>query len=393
MRISSVTALPVRLHMPTAPYASADAGSKYHWGKRDRLTPKRPTPMLEYVLVRIETDDGAVGWGEAQVDIGFFGHTLEDVHSAVDDYLGPQLLGVDAFDRERLLTRIDFRGHSTAKAGIDVALHDLAARASGVSLAQLLGGTSGGRITVVLEIAGGPADAMAAECRRFVDLGVAAFKAKIGGDPDADADRLCAIREAVGPEVLLRADANQGYQVKEALRFCRLVERRDLRLDLLEQPVVEHDLDGMALLRAAVETPICADESVYSPADALRVVRRGAADVINVKIGKAGGLIAARKIAAIAEAAGVRCVFGTAFGTGIEIATKLHLAAATPHAERAVEFTELALHDTLLSEPDASLFAFPLEASGLLVPAGPGLGVALDAQTLQRVRVAGTVVA
>jgi L-Ala-D/L-Glu epimerase len=393
MKIASVTAIPVRFDLPKAPYASSDAGSKYHWGKRDRRTPARPTPMLEYVLVRVEADDGGVGWGEAQVDIGFFGHTLEDVHAAVTEYLGPQLVGGDAFDRERLLARIDFRGHTTAKAGIDVALHDLAARATGVSLTQLLGGANSRRITVALEIAGGPADAMAAECRRFVDLGVAAFKAKIGGDPDADADRLSAIREAVGPDVLLRADANQGYHVKEALRFCRLLERRDLRLDLLEQPVLAHDLDGMAMLRQAVETPICADESVYGPTDALRVARYGAADVINVKLGKAGGIIAARKIVAIAEAAGLRCVFGTAFGTGIEVATKLHLAAATPCAERAVEFTELSLHETLLAEPDASAFAFPLEDHGLLAPSGPGLGVALDARALQRLRVGGTVVA
>lgn len=386
MKIASVNAVPVRLALPKAPYTAAGAGSKHHWGKRDRATPKRPTPLLEYVLVRIEADDGTVGWGEAQVDIGFFGHTVEDVVSSVDDYLGPQLVGHDAFDRARALERIDFRGHSTAKAGIDVALHDLAARAAGLSLAQLLGGASGERITVALEIAGGPADAMAAECRRFVELGVSAFKAKIGGDPDADADRLSAIREAVGPDVVLRADANQGYHVKEAVRFCRLIERRDLRLDLLEQPLKAHDLDGMALLRQAVDTAICADESAYGPTDALRVVRRGAADVINVKIGKAGGLIAARAIAAIAEAAGLRCVFGTAFGTGIEVATKLHLAAATPSADRTVEFTELGLHETLLTDEGAAAFAFPLEGHGLLVPDGPGLGVALDPAALRRTR-------
>ena len=376
MKIASIIGVPVRVPIPHAPYAADRAGSKFHRdGRRSRVTPKRPTPLLEYVLVRIETDTGAVGWGESQVDIGFFGHTIEDVLSAVDDYLGPQLLGRDPFDRAHLMALIDFRGHSTAKAGIDLALHDLIGRVLGTSVANLIGGRHTERVGVSIEVAGGTPEAMAAECVRLVELGVREFKAKIGWDPDEDAQRMRAIRAAVGPDVRLRADANQGYTPKEAIRFCRLVEHDDLRIGLLEQPVAVHDLDGMALVRASVDTPICADEACYSPADALRIVRAGAADVLNVKIGKAGGLQQAAKILAIGEAAGVRCVLGTAFGTGLEIAAKLHLAAAHPALDDAVEFTELSLHGSLLADAVGDPFAFPLIDGALPVPSGPGLGV------------------
>ena len=384
MKITKVVGVPVRIPVSHAPYATDGAGSKFHRdGRRSRVTPKRPTPILEYVLVRIETDAGVVGWGESQVDVGFFGHTLEDVLAAVNDYLGPQLVGRDPYDRAHLLALIDFRGHTTAKAGIDMALHDLMGRALGVAVGALIGGRHTDRVDVSLEIAGGAPRAMAAECARLVELGVREFKAKIGWDPDEDADRLRAIRDAVGPNVRLRADANQGYTPKEAIRFCRLVERDDLRLGLLEQPVAVHDLDGMALVRASVDTPICADEACYGPADALRIVRAGAADVLNVKIGKAGGLMAAAKILAIGEAAGVRCVLGTAFGTALEMAAKLHLAAAHPHLTDAVEFTELALHGSLMAASGRDPLALPLEDGALRVPTGPGLGVELDPATVR----------
>ncbi len=378
MKITAISAIPVRIPVSHAPYTTEGAGSKFHWGKRGRITPKRPTPSLEYVLVKVEADDGSVGWGESQVDIGFFGHTLEDVWAGVTDYLGPHLIGLDPFDREHLLAVVDFRGHSCAKAGIDLALHDLIGRALQTPVSNLIGGRHEGRVGVAIEIAGGPPDEMAAECRRFMALGVNEFKAKIGGDPARDADRLRAMRESVGAGVHLRADANQGYDPKEAIRFCRLVERADLGVELLEQPVMAHDLAGMALVRTSVETPVCADEACYSPHDALRIIQYGAADVLNVKIGKAGGLLQAKKIAALAEAAGLRCVLGTAFGTGLEMAAKLHLAAATASVVDAVEFTELGLHDPLVTDDGAAGLSLPLQDHGLTVPSGPGLGVDLD---------------
>jgi L-alanine-DL-glutamate epimerase-like enolase superfamily enzyme len=368
MKITRIAATPIRLPVPRAPYTTEGAGTKFHLGgRRSRQTPKRPTPILEYVLVRIETDEGVTGIGEAPVDIGFFGHTVEEVRVAVDDYLGPHLIGKDPLDREHLLGLIDYRGNSCAKAGIDLALHDLMGKALNTPVSTLIGGRHIDRIPVAVEIAGGPPDEMAKACVAFMARGVRAFKPKIGDDPRRDADRLLAIRDAVGTEVSIRADANQGYTPKEAIALCRLAEKHEVGLELLEQPVAAWDLQGMALVRRSVETLIEADEACYSIHDAMQIVRHEAADVLNIKIAKAGGLYQAKKIAAIAEAAGLQCVLGTAFGLGIEMAAK----------HSAVEFTEIGLHENLLLAPHDSALALPLEDGCLPVPDGPGFGVTL----------------
>jgi len=386
MKIAAVTATPLRIPLTQFFYNSENAGTKREWGGRlSRVSPKRPSPILEYLLVRIETDSGATGIGEAQADIGFFGQTVEEIRAAVEDYLGPQLVGRDPFDREYLMHHIDYRGNSCAKSGIDLALHDLMGKALGVPISALIGGRHKKRIPVAIEIAGGSPDDMANACVKYTKQGVRAFKPKIGGDPDKDADRLRAIREAVGPGVSMRADANQGYTAKEAIRLCRLAERHDVGLDLLEQPVQAWDLQGMASVRRSVDTLIEADESCYTIHDAMQIIRHEAADVLNIKIGKAGGLYNAKKITALAEAAGLQCVLGTAFGTGIERAAKLHLAASTVKMVDAVEFTEIGMHSSLLAPPHDTLLSLPLEDGCLPVPDGPGCGVALDEEQVRKV--------
>ena len=142
----------------------------------------------------------------------------------------------------------------------------------------------------------------------------------------------------------------------------------------------------MAQVRRSVDTLIEADESCYSIHDAMQIVRHEAADVLNVKLAKAGGLMNAKKIAAIAEAAGLRCVLGTSFGLGPEMAAKLHVAAATMSVVDAVEFTELSLHPNLLEPPHDQLLALPLTDGCLPVPTGVGLGVVLDEPEVESVR-------
>lgn len=390
MKITSVAATAVRLDIPYPLYPGEGAGTKIEWGMRSRFTPLRPTPMLEYVLVRIDTDEGVTGWGEAQADIGFFGETVEQVRAAIADYLGPQLIGKDPLDREHLGRVIGYRGNGCAKSGIDMALHDLAGKAMGMPVSVILGGRRRTRVPVAIEVAGGKPEAMAEACAVLMRQGVRAFKPKVGGYPEADAERMRAIREAVGPEASLRADANQGFSPKEAVRFCRLCERYGVGLELLEQPVAAHDLPGMAFVRRSVDTLIEADESCFTPQDALAVIRHEAADVLNIKLGKAGGFTQAKKIAALAEAAGLKCVLGTAFGLGLEIAAKAHLFAATEIVTDAVEFTELSLHGTLLRPPWDARFGLPLEDGCLPVPDGPGLGVELDQAKMLEAVVQGT---
>ncbi len=380
MHIRSVLATPVQIPLTRFFYNTQGAGTKKEWdGKLTRKSPKRPNPILEYVLVSIETDAGITGIGEAPADIGFFGQTLEAITIAINGYMGPQLIGRDPREIASLMERINYRENCSAKSGIDTALHDIAAKAQGISVCELLGGRKRERIPVAIEIAGGSPDDMAAECVKYIKMNVRAFKPKIGGIPKDDADRLYAIRQAVGPNVSLRADANRGYSLNEAIELCRLAEKRNVGLELLEQPLDAHDLPGMAELRKSVNTPIEADESCFSPADAEAIIRVGAADVLNIKVAKAGGLMNSMKIAALAESAGLKTVLGTAFGTGVTIAGKLHLASAIGDFSGAVEFTELGLHGPLLHGELNRKLSLPLDSDGCLpVPTGPGLGIKLD---------------
>ena len=385
MKITKVTTSAISMPIPAPNYSTEGAGTKREWYRLGRITDAKPERVLEYVLIRIETDDGVVGIGEAPTDIGFFGEPLEEVKSAIDFHLGPRLIGHDPFQREKLMYMIDFRGNSCAKSGIDLALHDLVGKALGVSAGTLLGGLSKERIPVSVEIAGGPAEAMAKFSRECFDRNILAFKAKIGGVPEEDAQRLVAMREAVGPSASLRADANQGYTVKEAIRLCRLAEDANVGLELLEQPVAHWDLEGMAQVRSSVDTLIEADEAAYSIHDVMNLIRRGSVDVINIKIGKAGGLLHAKKIAALAEAAGLNYVLGTAFGLAPKIAAKLQLAACSTGAMDAVEFTELLLHESLADAAGSAVFSLPLDADGCMpVPTGPGLGVTLNEDLVER---------
>lgn len=387
MLITRVFATPIQIPLVRFFYNSQDAGTKREWdGKLTRKSPKRPDPILEYVLVTIETDAGITGIGEAPADIGFFGQTLEAITVVIDDYMGPQLVGRDPNDVDALMERINYRENSSAKSGIDQALHDLVARARGIGVCELLGGRKLERIPVAVEIAGGSPDDMAGECLKYMKQNVRAFKPKIGGIPKDDAERLRVIRQAVGPGVSLRADANRGYSLEEAIELCRLAEKYDVGLELLEQPLDAHDLPGMAELRNAVNIAIEADESCFSPADAEAIVRAGAADVLNIKVAKAGGLANSMKIGRIAENAGLKIVLGTAFGTGVAVAGKLHLASAINAFSGAVEFTELGLHGPLLKGQVNNDLSLPLDPDGCLpVPAGPGLGVELDAEAVAEV--------
>ena len=359
--------------------------SKGWVGVGDSYTALRPVKndalFLDYVIVTIETDENVTGIGEAEADIGFFGESVEAVKAAIDKYLGPPIIGKDPFNREEILSEI--HGHGgwipCARSGIDLALHDLMGKALNVPVSSLIGGRHRDRILAAIEVPRGSAEEMAAHSKEYVDQGIMALKAKIGGNSgESDAKKLRAIRDAVGDKVSLRADANQGYSPKEAIQLCRMAKDYGVGLELLEQPVPRWDLDGMTEVKNSVDTLIEADESAYSPQDVINIVKKKAADVINVKVAKAGGLYNAKKIAAIAEAADLQCVIGTEWGLGLKIASKLHLAASTMVIRDAVEFTEIMIHDPLLSKP------LRLEDGYLTVPKGPGLGVELDEEKVKR---------
>jgi L-alanine-DL-glutamate epimerase-like enolase superfamily enzyme len=290
---------------------------------------------------------------------------------------------MDPFDREQILhivTRTGGWHNVLATSGIDLALHDLLGKAMNTSVCNLLGGRHQDKILLSTEVPRGVPEKMAEHSLEYYEQGVRGFKAKIGSDPLRDALSLKAMRDAMGDKVSIRADANQAYTPKEAITLCRLSEKYDVGLELLEQPTKKWDLDGMARITKTVDIPIEADESAFSLFDVMRIIKKGAADVINAKVAKAGGFYGVKKWAAVAESAGLVTVVGTEWGVGSQIAAKLHLGGSTKTIHPVIEFTEIMIHETLLPEP------LELKDGYLDVPTCPGLGLELDPEKIEKYR-------
>jgi L-Ala-D/L-Glu epimerase len=248
-----------------------------------------------------------------------------------------------------------------------VALHDLAARALGVPVYQLIGGLVRESIPVLRIVALKEPDEMALNAQKLVDQGYRYLKVKIGGEPGKDVARVAAIRQQVGPDVHVTLDANQSYAPKEAIRVIRRLEPYDI--DLVEQPVRADDFDGLAQVTRAVDTPIEADESAKSLTDVFRLLQMRAADSISIKLMKLGGIRNAKLAAGMCQATGVRCRVGAAVGSRIVNAACMHYIASTPNVGYACEVGEFA---RLLNDPAEGL---EIDGGVLRVPHGPGLGV------------------
>jgi L-alanine-DL-glutamate epimerase-like enolase superfamily enzyme len=221
---------------------------------------------------------------------------------------------------------------------------------------------------------------MAEHSYEYFVQGIRGIKAKIGSDPVQDAESVKAIRDRLGDGISLRVDANCGYTVKEAKLFCELVQRYDVGLELLEQPVKKHDLEGLKEIKEATTLPIEVDESAYSLCMVHHILKRDAADIVNTKCAKAGGIKGVREWAAVAKAADRMIVIGTEWGAGLKVAAKLHLGAALSNAHPVVEFTEIMIHELLLKEP------LTLQDGYLDVPTGPGLGLEYDETKIEAFR-------
>ncbi len=337
----------------------------------------------ESVIIRIRSEGGLDGLGEAITAPYFTGEDQAGAVHLVEQLLGPALAGSDASDlhaAHRCMDRL-LAGNPALKAGIDIALHDLVARALGVPLYRLLGGCTRQRVLGTWYLSATTPQEAAEQAREGAAQGFGALKVKVGtGPPEEDLQRLQAVRLAVGEHMALRADANQAWTPKEAMRFLRAAE--ELRLEFLEQPVARGDVAGMARVARAVATPIAPDEGLGSAADALRYIRAGAADGLVMKLLKSGGLAGARQLAAVAEAGGLSVHLGGMPGeTSIYAAATLHLAVALPQLHwGAGIYPDLAALDVV---------AEPLRAAGGAFTAGdaPGLGVDLDMEALERCRV------
>jgi L-alanine-DL-glutamate epimerase-like enolase superfamily enzyme len=294
------------------------------------VTALRRTSHVRSLLVELVDEQGRRGLGEAPQVWQVTGASVAGARACVEEVLSPLLRGCDPDDLTATTRRVRaaVAGNRSAVAAVDVALHDLAARRLGVPLYRLLGGASGRVATDVTLSAGTGAELAVAAADRVTD-GFDVLKVKVGlaDSPAEEVARVRAVRAAVGPGVRLRLDANQAWRPREAVAVVRGVEDAGLDVELVEQPVHRRDVAGLAWVSDRVHTPILADEAVFSPADLLEVIGRRAADLVNVKLVKCGGLGPARTLLGMAEAAGMGTLVGSMMETAVGVAAAASLAA------------------------------------------------------------------
>ena len=300
-------------------------------------TALRTVTLVEDVVVMIETDTGHVGHGAAAATAVITGDTHGSIIAAVSAGIAPRLIGGNIGDLTHLtrLVQTALEHNTSAKAAVEIALYDLFAQLHGAPLYRILGGgTPTLRTDITISV--DTIDAMVAEARSAVDRGFDALKIKIGLDLDQDLARIHAIHAAVDDRARLRLDANQGWTPKQAVHAMHRLEGAGILPELLEQPVRAHDLVGLKYVTDRVVTPVMADESVFGPRALIELIHMRAADIVNIKLMKTGGLSQAILLADIAALHDMHCMVGCMIESSISVAAAAHLAAARSHVIRYV---------------------------------------------------------
>lgn len=308
---------------------------------------------------------------------------VEEIVGAVRRYLAPALVGHAATERTSAMRRVDsvLKGRIWTKAALNNALWDLQGKALGVPVSDLLGGRVSDRVPVIGPVIGVKTpDEMVKEAAAHVAAGFQTLKLKVGETPERDVDRVRAVREAVGPNISLRVDANDHYRPAEAVRLIRAIERYEP--EHVEQPLPRYDILGMAEVRRQIGVPLMTDDTVATPQDAMTIVRLEAADRVKVKVTK-HGLDGARLIVGMLEAAGITCVLGHVFEMGLAAAAEAQLAVTAgnlcpPH--------EIGSMQPMGITADIVTADLQPKNGEIRLPIGPGLGVSLDWDRIEAYR-------
>lgn len=322
------------------------------------------------VFIRIATDS-LVAYGCAAPDREVTGEDANSVLQFLSDVAEPVLQGADGLRPARILEQLrePAREHPSAIASVDMALHDLLGKSAGLPVWRLLGGYRD-RIRTSVTVGILPLEQTVKKSRKFVESGFRCLKLKGGRDPELDAARVLAVRQAVGPKIELRFDANQGYSVEDSQRFVEAT--RSAKLEVLEQPTPRGEPDLLGRVTESVHLPVMADESLMTLRDAFRIARRDLADMVNVKLMKVGGIAEALAVNAVARSAKLEVMVGCMDESQLAIAAGLHFALARPN----VVYADLDGHLDLIDDPTAGTVIL---RDGVLFPADrPGLGLAVD---------------
>jgi len=327
-------------------------------------------------IVKIVTDYDVFGWGEASPSKRVTNETPETILKTLDK-IGPRLIGMCPL---RIAQDVDLMDaivahNPSAKAAIDLALHDVLGKTACKPTWRLLGGFRE-RVLTDITLSIKSSQVMAKDAVKAVMKGFKTLKVKVGVNPKDDVERIRLIREAVGDKVSIRIDANQGWTVAQSLDVLKNLSK--FNIQFVEQPTEAKNIRGLAKLRKNSPIPVMADESVHSPADALQLVKANAADMINIKLMKSGGIHNARKIADIAEAANVPCMIGCMGESTVGITAAVHFAAATKNVQYADLDCDILLADKLVTKGGAGL-----KNSERIPNNEPGYGIAeLDEKIL-----------
>lgn len=369
MRIQRIESIPVQI--PINPDRAIKGGRGSH-------------TVSPFLLLKVHTDQGIVGLGEVSCTPGWSGEDQVTAAHFIRDFFEPLLIGRDPTHVESLtaLIRTAVAANPFTKSALEMALWDVLGKSVGLPIYRLLGGPVREFVPTKFSVSGVEPDRAAAIASWAVEQGFTAMKVKVGLGAEGDIARVRAVRAAVGPDIRLGVDANGGWMPRVAVGT---IERlREFDLYMVEQPVPAMDVAWMADVRRRSLLPIVADESVYSIQDAMALLRADAADVLSLYVGKGGGIGAARKTAALAEAAGITCTVGSNLEMGVANAAMIHLAMATTGIG-AEEFpcdilSPFFYEGNLLAEP------LDIRAGRATPPERPGLGVELDDEKVEYFR-------
>lgn len=292
-------------------------------------TALRTVNKIENLAVKVLTDTGNIGYGEAAPTAVITGDTFASMESGIKDYIKPNIKGLSIENIEEIMKKINTSmvGNSSAKAAVDMAIYDLYGQLYNAPLYKLLGGFKKELETDITISVNDPIE-MSQDSLKAIDRGFKTLKIKVGKDSKIDLLRLKAIREAVGYNVDIRLDANQGWKPKEAVSILRKMEDEGLNIELVEQPVVAHDFEGLKFVTDNVNIPVMADESMFSPRDAVKLMEMRAVNLVNIKLMKTGGIYNALKICSLAEIYGIECMMGCMLESKLSVTAAVHLAAA-----------------------------------------------------------------
>lgn len=342
---------------------------------RPFVTAQRAATVHDAVLVQLRDADGRSGWGEAPCSWRVTGESPESVTAAASGPLAACVIGADPLDYPDVAARVAgaIVHNAAARSAVECGLLDLAAQQQGVTLAEMLGGTPAQTAVLTdMTIAAGETDAVVATALAHVADGFTTLKIKAGAGGD-DRATVAAVRAAVGPDIRLRVDANQGWSARQAVEIIGAWESDGIGVDLVEQPVAARAIDDLAFVTSRVATPIMADEAVWTMPDLLQVLRHSAADFVNLKLAKTGGPLEALRMAAAARENGIGVLVGSMMESQVGIAAAASLAAALDPSGEAGHVHDLDAGLWLRSSPVAGGSHY--EGSRIHLSPQPGLGI------------------